>query len=217
MIHSEALYQEDDLLMISALQHFLFCPRQCALIHIEQLWQENLFTAEGRIMHERVHEAGSESRKNIRVEYSLHIRSYRLGLTGMADVVEFHRDSNDKPWRPFPVEYKRGRPKKDPVDKVQLCAQALCLEEMLNTSVPEGALYYGKKHRRTPVVFDGKLRDLTAETAKAMHEMISSGVTPPPEYNRHKCDNCSLVQVCLPRAVQKKRRIQNYIARMIAT
>ena len=203
--------------MISALQHFLFCPRQCALIHIEQLWQENLFTAEGRIMHERVHEAGSESRKNIRVEYSLHIKSYRLGLTGMADVVEFHRENSHKPWQPFPVEYKRGRPKKDHVDEVQLCAQAMCLEEMLNTSVPEGALYYGKKHRRVPVTFNVKLRELTVETAQALHELINSGVTPPPKYDHRKCDNCSLVQVCLPRAVQKKPRVKNYIARMVAT
>ena len=211
------MFAEDDLLMISALQHFLFCPRQCALIHIEQLWQENLFTAEGRIMHERVHEAGSESRKNIRVEYSLHIKSYRLGLTGMADVVEFHRESSDRPWQPFPVEYKRGRPKKDQVDEVQLCAQAMCIEEMLNTPVPEGALYYGKKHRRTPVTFNARLRELTVETAQALHELINSGITPPPEYDHRKCDNCSFVQVCLPRTVQKKSRVKNYIARMVAS
>ncbi len=167
-------------------------------------------------MHERVHEAGGESRKDVRIEYSLHIRSYRLGLAGMADVVEFHRENSDRPWRPFPVEYKRGRPKKDYADEVQLCAQAICLEEMLNIPVPEGALYYGKKHRRSAVTFTNKLRELTTETAHAMHEMIHSGITPPPEYDHRKCDHCSLVHVCLPRTVQKKSRVKNYIARMVA-
>ena len=139
----QIMYTEDDLLPLSGLQHLLFCERQCALIHIEQAWAENRFTAEGRIMHERVHKEDRESRGDIRVEYSMPLRSLRLGLIAKADVVEFHRNRglSDGKWIPFPVEYKRGKPKKDNADKVQLCAQALCLEEMLDVEVTSGALF----------------------------------------------------------------------------
>ena len=136
-------YKEDDLIQLSALQHLVFCERQCALIHIEQVWSENLFTAEGRIMHEKVDTANRESRGNIRIEYGVPMRSLRLGLIGKADVVEFHK-TGDK-WIPFPVEYKRGKPKLDNSDKAQLCAQALCLEEMMNVGIPEGALFTGRR------------------------------------------------------------------------
>ena len=151
---------EEDLLPLSALQHLLFCERQCALIHVEQLWDENLFTAEGRVIHERVHEQGGESRGNIRIERGLPLRSFRLGLVGKADVVEFHRVTTQR-WQPFPVEFKRGKPKRDDCDKVQLCAQALCLEEMLATVVEAGALYYGRTRRRLDIAFDTGLRDET--------------------------------------------------------
>ena len=139
-------YTEDDLLPLSGLQHLLFCERQCALIHIEQVWAENVLTAEGRIMHERVHEEGKESRGDVRIEFGMPLRSLRLGLIAKADVVEFHRDREypDDLWRPFPVEYKRGKPKKGNFDKVQLCGQAMCLEEMLDVEIPAGALFYGK-------------------------------------------------------------------------
>ena len=140
-------YSEDDLIMISALQHFAFCPRQCALIHIEQVWTESGLTAEGRIMHEKVHEEQRESRGAVRIECGIPLRSLRLGLIGKADVVEFHRIGKGV-WQPFPVEYKRGKPKPDHCDKVQLCAQAMCLEEMLSVPVPEGALFYGRTRRR---------------------------------------------------------------------
>ncbi len=126
-------YNEDDLIQLSALQHLLFCERQCALIHIEQVWAENMFTAEGKIMHERVDSSKSESRGKVRVEFSVPLRSLRLGLVGKADVVEFHQKSGE--WHPFPVEYKRGKPKMNNCDKVQLCAQALCLEEMLEVEI----------------------------------------------------------------------------------
>ncbi|VAW34145.1 CRISPR-associated RecB family exonuclease Cas4 [hydrothermal vent metagenome] len=153
------MYDEDDLLPLSALQHILFCERQCALIHIEQLWVENMFTAQGRIMHERVDRSGGESRGDIRIEFALPLRSLRLGLIGKADAVEFHRQSEGNPaWLPFPVEHKRGRPKKDNCDKVQLCAQALCLEETLSLTIPQGALFYGKNRRRQLVEFDEVLR-----------------------------------------------------------
>jgi len=175
-----ALYDEDDLVMISALQHYLFCPRQCALIHIEQQWLENRLTAEGRILHERVHGGGRESRRNLRIEYDVPIRSLSLGVMGRADIVEFHRQEGGL-WRPLPVEYKRGRPKKDDTDRAQLCAQAICLEEMLQCTVPEGALYYGEKKRRTTVVFDQPLREKTVQTVAAVHSLLVAGRTPPPQ------------------------------------
>ena len=156
MTNRTYFYTEDELIQLSALQHLVFCERQCALIHIEQLWSENLFTAEGRIVHEKVDTANRESRGNIRIEYGVPMRSLRLGLIGKADVVEFHR--NGDKWTPFPVEYKRGKPKGGNCDKVQLCAQALCLEEMLNVEIPEGSLFYGQTRRREDVTFDEKLR-----------------------------------------------------------
>src|SRR3990172_2349159 len=166
----------DDLIMLSALQHYVFCPRQCALIHIEQLWSENVLTAEGRIMHDKVDTANRESRGNIRIEYGVPMRSLRLGLIGKADVVEFHK-IDDRKWVPFPVEYKRGKPKMDDCDKVQLCAQAICLEEMLNVEIPEGALFYGQTRRREDVVIDKSLRMKTEDAAKKVHELIESGIT----------------------------------------
>jgi CRISPR-associated exonuclease Cas4 len=210
------MYSEDDLIPLSALQHLIFCERQCALIHIEQAWAENLFTAEGRIMHERVHEANRQSRGKVRIEYSMWLRSFRLGLIGKADVVEFHRrpalqKAGSEVWVPFPVEYKRGKPKKDNCDKVQLCAQALCLEEMLNVEVPCGALFYGKKRRRTDVTFDSALRQQTEDTAIRLHELITSGRTPKPVYMK-KCDSCSLVKICLPKTIERKRSVKRYLS-----
>ncbi len=207
------LYDEDDLVMISALQHYLFCPRQCALIHIEQQWLENRLTAEGRVLHERVHTSGRESRRTLRVEFDVPIRSLRLGLAGRADIVEFHLCEGGL-WRPLPVEYKRGRPKKDDSDRVQLCAQAICLEEMLGCVVPEGALYYGEKKRRTAVVFDPALRETVARTADAAHAMLAAGVTPPPRYDA-RCESCSFLPLCLPKVATKKR-VSNYLRTMAA-
>ena len=207
------LYIEDELLPLSALQHLIFCERQCALIHIEQAWAENLFTAEGRIMHEHVHAEERESRGKIRIEYGMSLRSLRLGLIGKADVVEFHRQA-DGSWRPFPVEYKRGKPKKDNSDKVQLCAQALCLEEMIDVFVPDGALFYGKTRRRLDVVFDGTLRKLTEETAMRLHELIESGRTPRPVYAK-KCDSCSLAGMCLPKTVGKRKSVKRYLSGVV--
>ncbi|WP_339138104.1 MAG: CRISPR-associated protein Cas4 [Candidatus Electrothrix sp. GW3-4] len=207
------MYSEDDLLMLSALQHLLFCPRQCALIHLEQAWTENRFTAEGRVLHERVHSAASDSRSTVRVEYDMPIRSLRLGLSGRADIVEMH-PQEDGFWQPFPVEYKRGRPKKDDTDQVQLCAQALCLEEMLDCTIPEGALYYGQKKRRTAVQINDRLRKVTEETTARLHELLSGTTTPPPQYNR-RCESCSFIDTCLPKAaVGKKGQVRNYLTRM---
>jgi CRISPR-associated exonuclease Cas4 len=155
------MFPESSLIPLSALQHLAFCERQCALIHIEQAWEENRLTAEGRLMHERVHEQDSESRGDLYIVRGLKLRSLKLGLTGVADVVEFHRGETGGvtilgkkgEWRPFPVEYKRGKPKKDSCDEVQLCGQAMCLEEMLGITIGSGALYYGSQHKRHDVAF----------------------------------------------------------------
>jgi len=211
-------YTEDELIPLSALQHLLFCERQCALIHIEQLWSENLFTAEGRIMHDRVDSGNRESRGMVRIEYSVPLRSLRLGLTGKADVIEFHLTSDKsssesrskEKWQPFPVEYKRGRPKKDNYDKVQVCAQALCLEEMLNIEISKGALFYGKTRRRLDVIFDKDLRQETEDAAKQVHELLASGQTPKPVYTK-KCKSCSFVNLCLPKALGKKQSVKTYL------
>lgn len=204
-----AVYSEDDLIQLSALQHMLFCERQCALIHIEQIWSENLFTAEGRIMHDKVDTGSPETRGKIRLEFSMPLRSLRLGLIGKADVVEFHKVSSK--WIPFPVEHKRGKPKQDNSDKVQLCAQAICLEEMMNVEIPKGALFYGKTRRRLEVALDKDLRMETEETAKKVHELIKSRVTPPPEFSK-KCESCSLLQVCMPKT---RRKVSNYLMRAV--
>ena len=212
------MFAEDNLLPISALQHLLYCERQCALIHIERLWQENRYTAEGRIMHERVHAAGKESRRALRSEFNVALRSLRLGLVGQADVVEFHRVGNKEEhapaWRPFPVEYKRGRAKKDNWDRVQLCAQAICLEEMLEVAVLQGALFYGKTRRRQDVVFDAALRAQTETAAQHLHDMIAGGHTPKPHYTA-KCDRCSFLDHCLPKAINRGMSAADYLQALI--
>ncbi|MBN3039568.1 MAG: CRISPR-associated protein Cas4 [Candidatus Omnitrophica bacterium] len=208
------MYEEDDFIQLSALQHFLFCERQCALAYIEQTWEENLFTAEGKIMHDKAHEEQFEKRPGIRIERALPLRSKELGLNGKADVVEFHRTPDGKGWFPFPVEYKRGKPKLDDCDKVQLCAQAMCLEEMLDVSIPSGAIFYGRTRRRLDVIFDDALRNETKETAERLHEFIKQGKTPKPVYSK-KCKSCSLMEVCIPRTFELNRPVANYIHRMI--
>ena len=151
---------EDALIPLSALQHYLFCPRQCALIHVEQIWAENAATAEGRLLHERADAGGGETRPGVRIARGLALRSFALGVSGKADVVEFHDARRGERGRPFPVEYKRGKPKSHRADEVQLCAQAICLEEMFDTSIAAGALFYGVTRRRFAVVFDEDLRAL---------------------------------------------------------
>jgi CRISPR-associated exonuclease Cas4 len=222
------MYSEDDLLPLSALQHLVFCERQCALIHVEQMWDENRFTAEGRIMHERVHEVGEESRGNVRIARGVALRSLRLGLVGKADVVEFHLVSppslavpesglehrvKEGKWRPFPVEYKLGKPKPDDCDKVQICAQALCLEEMLGVEVPNGAIFYGRTRHRLDVEFVKVLRVETEKAAERLHELIGSGSTPKPVYTK-KCKSCSLMDQCLPQVLHKKRSVSAYLTQV---
>jgi len=186
------VYNEDELLPLSGLQHLVFCERQWALIHIEQQWEENRLTAEGRLLHETVHASGSESRGEVRIVRGLSLRCLRLGIAGQADVVEFRGS------QPFPVEYKRGKPKSDRCDEIQLCAQALCLEEMLAVSIPAGALFYGTTRRRADVLFDEPLRKRVEELAERMHELYRQRETPEASY-APRCEQCSLIEVCLPR------------------
>lgn len=193
-----------DLIALSALQHYLYCPRQCALIHIEQAWAENAATAEGRVVHERVHAAESEMRRGVRTVTGMPLRSDRLGVTGIADVVELHRAA-DGTWRPFPVEHKRGRPKAHRADEVQLCAQAMALEEMFAVDIAAGALFYGQPRRRTAVTFDPALRALTQEVAAATHALIAGGRTPRMDYDKNRCDHCSLIELCRPQTTGAER------------
>lgn len=191
---------------ISALQHLLFCPRQCALIHVEQVWSENWFTALGRTEHQKAHTQGSEKKGNVLIARDLSLRSLELGLIGKADVVEFREGI------PYPVEYKHGRPKTNRCDEVQLCAQALCLEEMLSVAIPEGALFYERPHRRTVVEFNSDLRELTVQTAQKLHALIQNQITPAAVYEKAKCEHCSLKDICLP---DISTHIQQYLLREV--
>ncbi len=203
------MFTEDDLLPISALQHLLYCPRQCALIHLERLWSENRLTVEGRQLHQRADSKTHETRPGIRIARSLQLRSYTLGLYGVADVVEFRPNC-----APYPVEYKRGRPKSTQVDQVQLCAQALCLEEMLHTTIPAGALYYGKTRRRVEIPMDSDLRALAAKTAADLHALLNSGHTPS-AMRDDKCERCSLLNLCMPHSPRQPRSAAGYVAQAL--
>lgn len=182
---------------LSRLQHYLYCPRQFALIELEAVWSENRFTAEGQVLHQRVNQPDQQKRGAIRVVQALRLSSEELGIEGVADVVEFHKQDDGRE-QPFPIEYKRGKPKTHHADEVQLCAQALCLEEMLGQHVPEGALFYGETRRRQAVVFDDELRNLTLQTIAACRDIVSSGQTPKAIYEAKKCRGCSLIESCHP-------------------
>ncbi|SNT13343.1 CRISPR-associated exonuclease, Cas4 family [Granulicella rosea] len=200
---------DDDLLAISGLQHLAFCPRQWALIHLEQSWQENRLTAEGKLLHEQVDLPGQSRRHEVRSVRGLWLRSERLGLYGRADLVEMSPD-------PYPVEYKRGKRKPNDCDAVQLCAQAICLEEMLAQPVPRGAFFYGDPRRRLEVVFTPELRARTASLAATMHEFFRSCTTPaavPGPY----CRRCSLVDLCLPAATGEQTEASGWLSRHLGT
>lgn len=208
-------YAEDEMLMLSGIQHFMFCPRQWALIHIEQLWDDNRLTAEGNLMHARVDEPGcrhAASGRDVIEMRAMRLASTELGLYGVADVVEFHRtdDSHnavrlggkDGWWTPVPVEYKHGRPKPDKRDEVQLAAQAMCLGEMFGVDVECGFFYYGATRHRCEVAIDDGLRMLTRRCAAEMHRLFDSRTTPPPSLKPH-CRSCSINNWCMP-ALQNK-------------
>lgn len=207
------MFAEADLLPLSALQHLVFCERQCALIHVERQWMENRYTAEGRVLHERPDRGADEERRGVRIARGLALRSLRLGLVGRADVVEFRDLGDGAPQQVFPIEYKRGRPKANHCDEVQLCAQALCLEEMLGVEISSGALFYGKRRRRTAVPFDRDLRERTEAAARRLHEILRSGETPPPVADA-RCKSCSLRPVCLPSL--RGRSASSYLAAALA-
>ncbi len=199
----------DDYLPLSGLQHLLFCERQCALIHVDQLWAENQRTEEGRLHHRVSDEAGSEVRPGRVQVWGLRVQSSTLALAGIADLVEYQRidgicsvravelPGRSGRWTPLPVEHKRGRPKKGPHDRVQLCAQAICLEEMHGVTIDMGALSYRATKRRIHVNLDDGLRELTRDAAKRFHELVASGEIPHPSFGPH-CNACSLVDECLP-------------------
>jgi CRISPR-associated exonuclease Cas4 len=212
-------YSDSDLLQLSGIQHFAFCRRQWALIHLEQQWQENLLTFGGRELHERADDPFfTESRGRVLVTRSLPLVSYQLGLYGIADVVEFYQDDDGGvvlkgrrgKWRPHPVEYKYGKPKPDDRDAVQLCAQAICLEETFGVTVEEGDLFYGRIRRRERVEFDQAIRNRVEELSVAMHEAFCVGITPAAEVTK-ACQNCSLVEICLPQ-LSGKRSVSRYLA-----
>lgn len=209
---------EEDWLQLSGLQHFTFCRRQWALIHIENQWAENFRTADGHLMHERVHDQEfRESRGDRLTVRGLAIRSAQLGISGQCDAVEFYRDPDGIPlrdreglWQPYPVEYKRGKPKEDNADELQLCAQAMCLEEMLCCTVPEGALYYGEPRRRTVVPFTLELRQQVQDSLTEMHQLYQRRYTPKVKPSK-ACNACSLKDLCLPKLMNRKK-VADYLS-----
>lgn len=211
----------DDAIMLSALQHFVFCRRQWALVHLEQLWQENERTADGRIMHQRAHdEKQVEMRGNILIVRGLRVHSAQLNATGICDVVEFYREESgialqdyDGYWRPYPVEYKRGSPKAHDADELQLCAQAMCLEEMLLTHITEGSLYYGETRRRVCVAFTAEMRKRVCDLLLEMHQYTKRGYTPRPKHSK-ACAACSLKELCLPK-LSRTSSVSEFIRRHI--
>ncbi len=209
------MYTEDELIPVSALQHAMFCERQVALIHVEQLWAENMFTAQGRVLHERVDQKHHESRKVTRTEYAMPIRSLEYGLIGVADVVELERDGQ-RYAAVRPVEFKRGRKKPNDVDRVQLCAQALCLEEMFSISIQEGQFYYLQEHRRTTVEIDEEIRARTVGLVTRVHDLLLSQSTPGAVYEKAKCDRCSLIELCMPKSVHHGgKKVARYVSNQL--
>lgn len=197
------MYSEDDLIPISALQHVLFCERQYALIHIEGLWLDNLYTSEGNILHERVDKIHHEERRNLKVEYGMAIRSLKYGLIGKVDLVEFTRKEKGGYHSIVPVEFKRGRKKEDDFDRVQLCAQGVCLEEMFNLDIQEGQFYYLQEHRRSTTHFSEDLRQKTLAALEDIRRINLSSRIPEAIYSRAACDRCSLVDICMPRVMHR--------------
>jgi len=193
-------------LPLSALQHYMYCPRQCALIHVEKAWAENRFTVEGRLLHLRADAGSSGRRGGVAVDRAVPIRSERLGLYGIADVVEM-RSGPDGREVPYPVEYKRGSPKPEDWDRAQLCAQAMCLEEMLGVVIPDGAIFYGKPRRRERVSFDAGLRAVVMQGCRDMHAMVDEAQVPDARHGRH-CRGCSLKGVCMPKV---GRKVEGYM------
>ena len=210
-------FKEEEYLQLSGLQHFSFCRRQWALIHMEQQWAENVRTTDGRILHEKAHDSSiREKRGDLIITRDMSIHSALLGVSGKCDVVEFHRGETGIPlpgqeglWQPYPVEYKRGSPKITDADRLQLCAQAMCLEEMLCCEIPEAALYYGEIRRREVVDLDPDLREKVRALLTEMHELYHRHHTPKVKPGKG-CNACSLKELCLPK-LMKKRSVTDYL------
>ncbi|MDD2599920.1 MAG: CRISPR-associated protein Cas4 [Kiritimatiellae bacterium] len=219
------MYTEDNLLPLSATSQYAYCPRRFALVHIEQLWSDNIHTAVGNVLHKKVHSGVRESRGDTLILRSLRLRSLRLGISGITDVVEMIRTPLSQggiqipgikgTWLPLPVEYKKGTAKNNHPYEVQLCAQAICLEEMLGCHINVGALFYGETRRRCEVVFDEVLRQQTETVCARLHELVQKGITPSAVYEKKKCDCCSLLEICLPRSMGKERSAQKWLTRQI--
>ena len=211
------IYQDEDFLQLSGLQHFKFCRRQWALIHVEKQWAENYRTTDGAIMHENAHDGSfTESRGDLVITRDMRVFSRTLGVSGACDVLEFRRGETGIPlkgreglWQPYPVEYKRGRPKEDNCDELQLCGQAICLEEMLCCSIPEGALFYGEPRRRTVVFFTPELRETVRRDSDEMHQLYHRGHTPKAKPSK-SCSACSLKELCLPK-LMRKQSVADYL------
>lgn len=211
------IYSEEEFLQLSGIQHFKFCRRQWALIHIEQQWAENYRTIDGALMHKNAHDAQfQESRGNLFITRGVSVFSSTLGVSGQCDVLEYHRADTGIPikgkeglWQPYPVEYKRGSPREDTGDTLQLCGQAMCLEEMLCCDIPEGALYYGETHRRVTVPFTDELRREVRDMLTQMHELYRRGYTPKVKPSK-SCNACSLKELCLPK-LMKNRSVAGYL------
>lgn len=215
------MYTEEDYLMLSGIQHFAFCRRQWAMIHIEQQWEENYRTAAGELMHKKAHDEGSiEKRGELLIIRGLRIASHELGLSGQCDVVEFHQREDgvtlfgyDGKWNPVPIEYKHGSPKENNADELQLCAQAICLEEMFQTAISDGFLYYGENRRRSHVEFTESLRGEVKKISAEMHQLFQKGYTPKARYTK-QCKACSLENLCMPK-LQKVGNVREYIERSV--
>ncbi len=211
------VYDESDYLQISGLQHFVFCRRQWALIHIEQQWAENIRTVEGRIVHERAHDASQrEKRGDLIITRDMRVFSRTMGLSGACDIVEFYRSEMGVPlageegiFQPYPVEYKKGKPKENHADDVQLCAQAMCLEEMLCCTISEGAIYFNETRRRKSIQLTQELREEVKNAAEEMHQLFRRKHTP--RVKRTKaCNACSLKDICLPVLMKKQSVVAYY-------
>lgn len=211
------IHCEEDFLQLSGLQHFAFCRRQWALIQIENQWAENYRTVDGSLLHEKAHDREfEESRGDLLIKRGVSVYSAQLGISGQCDVLEYHRGKEGIPlagreglWMPYPVEYKRGRPKEDDSDALQLCAQAMCLEDMLCCDIPEGALYYGQSRRRERICLTEALRAQVKELIKQMHELYQRGYTPKVKPTK-ACNACSLKELCLPK-LMKNRSVSAYL------
>ncbi len=211
------MYDQDEYLQLSGLQHFKFCRRQWALIHIENQWAENYRTIDGSILHENAHSASfSESRKDLLITRDMRIHSASLGISGACDVLEFHRSESGIPlagrsglWQPYPIEYKRGKSKESTMDALQLCGQAMCLEEMLCCVIPAGALYYAQPRRRQEIIFSDNLRQEVQSLISEMHQLYARGQTPKVKPTK-SCNACSLRDLCMPKLMQK-RSVADYL------